>query len=116
MIVGRADERKTTKDEGGSAMAIAIGGVQELSVDLLVRTRTGRVFQATEGMPVLGADGVRVGHLKQARLVDVLVDRALRRDVYVPIEAIADVTSDGIVLTIPADQVDRMNWSHPSLI
>src|SRR5437879_4720895 len=97
-------------------MAIAIGGVQELGIDMAVRTRTGRVFQATEGMPVLGADGVRVGHVKQIRLADMLVDRALRRDVYVPFEAIADVRSEGIVLTIPADQVDSMNWAHPSLI
>ena len=97
-------------------MAIAIGGVQELAVDLVVRTRTGRVFHVTEGMPVLGADGVHVGRLKQVRLADMLVDRALRRDVYVPFEAIADVRSEGIVLTIPADQVDSMNWAHPSLI
>ena|SRR5438105_4962296 len=97
-------------------MAIAIGGVWELGVDLVVRTRTGRVFQVTEGMSVLGADGVRMGRLKQVRLADVLVARALRRDVYVPFEAIADVRSEGIVLTIPADQVDTMHWSHPRLI
>jgi hypothetical protein len=97
-------------------MAIAIGGVQELGVDMVVRTRTGHVFHAREGMAVLGADGVRVGRLKQIRLADVLVDRALRRDVYVPFEAIADVTSEGIVLTIPADQVDTIHWSRPSLI
>jgi hypothetical protein len=97
-------------------MAIAIGGVQALGVDLVVRTRTGRAFQVPESMPVLGADGMHVGHLKQVRLADMLVDRALRRDVYVPFEAIADVRSEGIVLTIPADQVDSMHWLHPSLI
>jgi hypothetical protein len=97
-------------------MAIAIGGAQELGVDMVVRTRTGHVFHATEGMPVLGADGVHVGRLKQVRLADVLVDRALRRDVYVPFEAIADVTNEEIVLAIPADQVDTMNWSRPSLM
>jgi hypothetical protein len=97
-------------------MAIAIGGAQDLGVDPVVRTRTGYVFHATEGMPVLGADGVRVGRLKQVRLADVLVDRALQRDVYIPFEAIADVRSQGIVLSLPADQVDNMNWSHPSLI
>jgi hypothetical protein len=36
--------------------------------------------------------------------------------VYVPFEAIADVRSEGIVLTIPAGQVDSMGWSHSNLI
>jgi hypothetical protein len=97
-------------------MAIAIGGIQDLGVDMAVWTHTGRVFHAAEGLPVLGADEVHVGRLKQVRQADLLVDRALRRDVYVPFEAIADVRGEGIVLTIPADQVDSMNWSHPSLI
>jgi hypothetical protein len=35
--------------------------------------------------------------------------------VYVPYEFIADVTREGIVLTIPAAQVDDMHWRHPSL-
>ncbi len=40
----------------------------------------------------------------------------LRRDLYVPLAAIREVTDDRVVLTVPADQVDDMDWPHPPLV
>ena len=82
----------------------------------VAKTRDGRVFQAAAGLEVLGADGARVGQVKAARPPDILVDRALKRDVYVPFEAVQDVRENQIILTIPADQVDSMNWPRPPLL
>ena len=95
-------------------MALALGGYE--AIDWPVRTRTGKVFTATDGMDVVGADGVRVGQVKAVSSTAMLVDRSLQRDVFVPFEAIDTVTNNQIVLTIPSDQVDRMHWPHPTLI
>ncbi len=76
----------------------------------------GQAFMAPEGMEVVGRDGVPVGCLKAVRGDAMLVDRVLRRDVYVPFEAIHTVTGEQIVLTIPGDAVEAMRWPHPSLL
>ena len=81
-----------------------------------VRTRQGQVFTVPKGIPVIGSDRRAVGRLKTVEGATILVDRPHRRDVYIPFEFIADVTRKGIVLTIPAAQVDHMEWQHPSLI
>ena len=81
----------------------------------VLQTRDG-VFQVSHGMEVVGADGAHVGRLKEMRLADILVDRPLKRDVYVPFTAIQGVRGDTIVLTIPAAQVDQMDWPQPPLL
>jgi sporulation protein YlmC with PRC-barrel domain len=81
----------------------------------VLQTRDG-VFQVSHGMEVVGADGTQVGRLKEMRLADILVDRPLKRDVYVPFTAIQGVRGDTIVLTIPAAQVDQMDWPQPPLL
>ena len=74
------------------------------------------------GMTVLGFDGEEVGTVKEVRATEILVDRPLARDVYVPlaaVQAIVDATpSDSvdphIILTVRADSVGDMGWPHPS--
>jgi len=44
-----------------------------------------------------------------------LVDRPRQRDIYVPFDAIQEMTSDSIMLIIPADQIDNMSWERPPL-
>ena len=73
-------------------------------------------YPVTRGMDVVGADGERVGRLKDVDASSVLVDRPLKRDIYVPHAAIQGVRDNRIVLTIPADEVDRMGWPHPDLL
>ena len=67
------------------------------------------------GTEVYGSDGGRVGSVKEARERDLLVDRRMRRDVYVPFDAVQSVAGGRVVLAIPAEQVDEMGWSNPSL-
>jgi hypothetical protein len=70
----------------------------------------------THGMEVVGADGGAIGVLKEIDGQSILVDRPWHRDVYVPFEAIRDVVRGQLVLTIPADQVDSMDWPKPRLV
>ncbi|HEX5504031.1 MAG TPA: DUF2171 domain-containing protein [Thermomicrobiales bacterium] len=67
------------------------------------------------GMKVVGANGDDVGTVKAVRADDFLVDRSMQRDIYVPKDAVRDVTANTIALAIPADQVDNMNWQNPSM-
>ena len=66
-----------------------------------------------ERMDVLGSDAKDIGQVKAIRDTDFLVDRSMKRDVYVPYSAIRDVSGDRIVLNIQSDQVDNMGWANP---
>ena len=48
-------------------------------------------FMAAPDMEVVGSDGERLGSVKEVRASDFLVNRRLKRDVYVPNEAIANL-------------------------
>jgi hypothetical protein len=65
-----------------------------------------------EGMAVIGSDMQRVGQVSSVRDTDFGVDRPLQPDVYVPFDAIAEVTDDAVVLTMMAAEVDDMFWAH----
>lgn len=91
-------------------MAIAIEETNP--VTLAFRTSKGRVYAVPKGTPVIGSDKKPVGRLKAIDIEALLVSRSPRRGIYVPFDFIADVTDDGIVLTIPAEQVHDMHWRH----
>ena len=60
-------------------------------------------------MLVVGSDYVRVGRIKRVEGRELLLDRRpLRRDVWVPLQAVDTLIGDWVVLTMPADQVDPM--------
>jgi hypothetical protein len=65
-----------------------------------------------EGMAVIGSDMQRVGQVSNVRDNDFGIDRPLQPDVYVPFDAIAEVTDDAVALTITAAEVDDMFWAH----
>ena len=67
-------------------------------------------------MAVVGSDASQVGQVKDVRDADFLVDRPRQRDVYVPFDAIQETTGNRIMLNLPADRVDDMDWEKPSLI
>jgi hypothetical protein len=77
-------------------------------------TSTGR--QPQQGMDVLGSDDAMIGRVKEVRATDFLVDRRMQRDIYVPNEAIRDVSRGQVMLNIPAHQVDNMGWANPPLM
>lgn len=68
------------------------------------------------GMDVLGVDRRLVGRVKTVCARYLLIDRAAKRDVYVPFEAIQALWHNQIVLDIPAGQVDEMRWPRPPLL
>jgi hypothetical protein len=65
-----------------------------------------------EGVAVIGSDLQRVAQVSSVRDSDFGVDRPLQPDVYVPFDAIAEVTDDAVVLTITAVEIDDMFWAH----
>jgi hypothetical protein len=67
-------------------------------------------------MEVLGADATTIGRVKDVSSNYLLIDRPLRRDIYVPFDAIQTTYDSRVVLAIPSDQVDDMNWPRPSLL
>ncbi len=72
--------------------------------------------QVRVGMIVRGADGDQVGQVKEIRDNDFLVNRPKARDVYVPYKFIDNLADDQILLRVPADVVDNMDWENPPVI
>ena len=81
----------------------------------VTRVRSGWVAPArpAQGVTVCGPDGAYIGVLMEINRHGALVERPVRRAVYVPFAAIATVRDEQLVLTVAADQVDRMPWRHP---
>lgn len=67
------------------------------------------------GMEVLGADGSRVGVVKEVGEADMWVDRTWQRDVYVPLTAIQTIAENRIVLDVIGGHVGNMGWEKPSM-
>jgi len=80
---------------------------------------TGERHDVRPGMEVVGSDGESVGLVKEVRAEDFLLDRVMRRDLYVPFSAvdrvITDVVPDRVVLTIRGADVAVMDWESPPL-
>ncbi len=72
--------------------------------------------QMQQGMEVIGSDMKSVGRVRNVRDNDFHVDIPMQRDIYVPFTAIQNVEGDRVVLTIPASQVNDMNWPKPPLL
>ncbi len=68
------------------------------------------------GMSVIGAHGHHVGEVKGIRQDDFLVNRPHARDVYVPFNFIENMTGNQILLRIPADVIDNMDWPNPPVV
>jgi hypothetical protein len=60
-------------------------------------------------------DNQRIGRVKEVQGDTFLVDRTMKRDVYVPLEAVQNVTPDGVILNVESGQVDNMDWANPPL-
>lgn len=84
------------------------GNVANYTVSMSVDPR-----QIKVGMDVVGFDGEPVGTVKEVRGSDILVNRLLARDVYVPLDAVqaimdataSDSVQTRVILTVRADSV-----------
>jgi hypothetical protein len=72
--------------------------------------------QVNVGMQVVGTDGGNIGTVKEVRNNDFLVNIPMHRDVYVPYNAVQNVTGNTVALNIPSNQINNMGWPNPSLI
>jgi hypothetical protein len=61
---------------------------------------------------VLSADGQSLGRVKQVRQGDFLLDRQLRRDVFVPLVSVRAVNGT-VELELTADQIGEADWPKP---
>ena len=76
--------------------------------------------QIKPGMIVLGADREEIGSVKEVRTNDFLVDRKLKRDVYVPLHRVqrvgllnqALVFEVQIQLDVDSHRVDDQHWER----
>lgn len=75
-----------------------------------------RAIRPNPGMSVITHDQVEIGTVKEVRATDFLLDRSMRRDVFVPFHAIDAVTAHSVMLTVTADEVDDQEWEKPSLV
>jgi hypothetical protein len=72
--------------------------------------------QIREGAEVVGSDGERLGQVKQVRDNDFLLDRPMKRDLFVPLSVVALAGVDRIVLELSADEVGERNWPESTLM
>lgn len=71
--------------------------------------------QVKAEMEVYSKDGKPVGRVKTVREFDFLVDRRLKRDVYVPFAAVQEASGNAVMLNVQADAIDDLGWQHPPL-
>ena len=65
----------------------------------------------TEGMTVVGPVGEEIGRVKQVRKVDFLMDLTMRRDLFVPFSAIAEI-GGSVVLNVAGDAIGDQDWGR----
>jgi ferritin-like metal-binding protein YciE len=92
------------------------GPVPVLQETVARHSHLATVGQIRPGMAVIGSYAGSVGQVKEVRTTDFLVNRPAKRDVYVPVDAIEELSGDTIVLKVTADDVDSMGWEKPALI
>lgn len=64
------------------------------------------------GTEVRGADGHRVGTIKDIQESVLLVHRTLQPTVRVPVNAIHEITETEVVIALTAGEVDELYWLH----
>lgn len=98
----RQQGEKTMEEQGAMPMGAGQGPEQQAG-------------QVRSGMTVYGTNGNEIGMVKEVRSNDFLVSRSLHRDVYVPLNAVQNVSNDQVYLNIPSDRVNDMNWPSPPM-
>ena len=69
-----------------------------------------------ERMEVMGMDGSSVGHVKEVRDAEFVIDRPMHRNMRVPYNAVQEVREGRVVLNVPANKVDGVGWKKASLL
>lgn len=112
----------TLKAAEGPAVSGVQAGPAEVQEGLHMAAITERVTSAPlesgllvrVGMEVVSSDGRHMGTVKAVRASDFVIDRRFRRDLTAPFEAIQEV-GKRVMLSVPAREATKMDWSHLSL-
>lgn len=67
------------------------------------------------GMEVVGSDGGEIGMVTSVHADDLLVNRRLRRDAYIPYNAVVGVSGGRVILAATEDEVDYIASLNPPI-
>jgi hypothetical protein len=68
-----------------------------------------------EGLDVVAPNGDSLGTIKEVRTHDFLLNRSMRRDLYVPFSAVREVGGRTVVLGITASELGNQGWEAAPL-
>jgi hypothetical protein len=91
------------------------GRAQAYGAGMTTSAGVGTRWQIRETMDVVGADGEKIGTVKEVHGTDFLLDRPMARDLFVPFGAVRTVDGERVMLAIRSEQIDEQDWSKPSL-
>jgi hypothetical protein len=69
-----------------------------------------------EGMDVVGPAGDEIGQVKERRTHVFVLDRSMRRDIYVPYSAVQEVGGRTVVLSVRGDEIGDQGWETTPLL
>ena len=70
------------------------------------------VPSVSEGMEVVTLDEELLGKVKEQRPTDFLLDRSMKRDVFVPLGSVDGVEGDRVRLAVTSAQMDDLDWPN----
>jgi uncharacterized protein (TIGR02271 family) len=80
-----------------------------------VSGQSGKRWQIEDGWDVFGADGEKVGDVKEAYETYFVVSKGffMPTELYVPTSAISNVEKDRVYLNVPKGEVEAQGWDQP---
>jgi hypothetical protein len=67
-------------------------------------------------MGVIAANGDNLGQVKEVRANDFLLDRSMKRDIYIPFNLVRSATTDNLFLSVSEDELDKMDLHSAPLM
>ncbi len=106
----RERERWTAAGTTGSSMTGSTTGTGGLGAGTSIQA------QVRQGMEVVDAEGNRLGEVKDLRGGDFLLDRPMRRDLFVPFSAVRECSGNRVTLRFRDDEIHDQKWESPALM
>lgn len=69
----------------------------------------------TPGLQVVGPTGEEIGEVKEVRTYDFVLNRTMKRDVYVPFRFVREIAGSTLTLDVRRDEIDEMGWEMTPL-
>jgi len=72
------------------------------------------VPSVSKGMEVVALDEELLGKVKEQRPTDFLLDRSMKRDLYVPLGSVDAVEGEQVRLAVTSERLDDLDWPNPA--